>query len=56
MRYIITQTQLHSIIYKYLDNKLEDITTDKITNPNNPDAYRIEMGDDLITYFYFGAG
>jgi hypothetical protein len=56
MRYIITQTQLHSIIYKYLDSKLEDITTDKITNPHNPNAYRIEMGDDLITYFYFGAG
>jgi hypothetical protein len=55
MRYIITQTQLHNIVYKYLDNKLEDITTDKITNPHNPKAYRIEM-DDKIKYFYFGPG
>jgi hypothetical protein len=38
-----------------LDNKLEDITTDKIINPHNPNAYRIEM-DDKIKYFYFGPG
>ena len=25
-------------------------------NPLNPNAYRIEMGDDLITYFYYGPG
>jgi hypothetical protein len=56
MRYFITQGQLHSIIYNYLDEKLENVTTDKITNPINPNAYRIEMGDDLITYFYYGPG
>ncbi len=55
MRYIITQTQLHSIIYKYLDNKFEDINPDKKINPYNPDAYRIDLGE-YISYFYFGPG
>jgi hypothetical protein len=32
------------------------VKENKIINPHNPNAYRIEMGDDLITYFYYGPG
>ena len=34
----------------------KDITTDKEINPYNPNSYRIELGDDAITYLYFGPG
>jgi len=54
-RYIITQTQLHNIIYKYLDNMFEDITLNREINPYNSDAYRLELGD-YIKYFYYGPG
>jgi len=54
MRYIITQTQLHSIIYKYLDGMFEDVNPKKEVNPHNPNAYRLILGN--INYFYFGAG
>lgn len=54
-RYIITQTQLHNVIYKYLDNMFEDITLNREINKYNPDAYRLELGD-YIKYFYYGPG
>ncbi len=54
MRYIITQTQLHSIIYKYLDGMFEDVNPKKEVNPHNPDAYRLELNN--IKYFYYGPG
>jgi len=56
MRYIITSSQIHQVVYQYLNNMSKDITTDKKINPYNPNAYRIELGDDAITYFYFGPG
>jgi hypothetical protein len=56
MRYIITQGQLHQVVYKYLDDIFGNSDSEKIQNPHNPDDYRIEMGDDLITYFYYGPG
>jgi hypothetical protein len=60
MRYIITQTQLHSIIYKYLDEKFSESDGKKIVNPHNRDAYRIALlpntGNGGITYYFFGSG
>ena len=56
MRYIITGSQIHQVVYQYLNNMFKDITTDKEINPYNPNAYRIELGDDAITYLYFGPG
>jgi hypothetical protein len=55
MRYIINQTQLHSLIYKYLDDMFEGMTPNKEINPYNPNAYRMDL-DDKISYFYFGPG
>ena len=54
MRYIITQTQLHDIIYKYLNDMYKDINPIKKVNSNNPEAFRLNLGK--ITYFYFGPG
>lgn len=58
MRYIITQTQLHKLVYKYLDDLI--VTDNKEQNPYNKDAYRIDMYDknnkNLISYFWYGPG
>jgi len=56
MRYIITSSQMHQVVYQYLNNMLKDVEPNNKVNPLNPNAYRIEMGDDLITYFYYGPG
>lgn len=60
MRYIITQGQLHQIVYKYLDNIFGNSDSKKIQNPHNPDAYRIELKapekSETISYFYYGPG
>jgi len=60
MRYIITQGQLHQVIYKYLDNIFGNSDSEKIQNPHNPDAYRIELKapekSETISYFYYGPG
>lgn len=60
MRYIITQGQLHQIVYKYLDNIFGNSDSEKIQNPHNPDAYRIELKvpkkSETISYFYYGPG
>lgn len=54
MRYLITQTQLHSIIYKYLDGMFEDVNPKKEVNPHNPNAYKLILGK--INYYFFGSG
>ena len=60
MRYIITQGQLHQVVYKYLDDIFGNSDSEKIQNPHNPDAYRIELKTpkraDTISYYYFGEG
>jgi len=60
MRYFITQGQLHSIIYNYLDDKFSESDGKKIVNVHNPDAYRIELfantGSEKIVYYFFGTG
>ena len=60
MRYIITQSQLHQVVYRYLDSMFKGVKENKITNPHNPNAYRIELitpkRDDTIKYYYFGEG
>jgi len=59
MRYIITQGQLHSIVYSFLDEKFSDSNGKKIVNPHNPVAYRIGLGEpggETINYYYYGAG
>ena len=43
MRYIITQGQLHQVVYKYLDDIFGNSDSEKIQNPLNPNAYRIEL-------------
>ena len=53
-RYIITQTQLHGIIYKYLDNMFKNVEPIKKQNPHNEDAYRLKL--PKIEYFYYGPG
>ena len=54
MRYIITQSQMHLIIYKYLDKMFENFEPIKKQNPHNKDAYRLKL--PKIEYFYFGPG
>ena len=56
MRYIITSSQLHSVVYKLLDNMFKDIEPKKEQNPSNENAYRINFGKAKITYFYYGPG
>ena len=60
MRYIITQGQLHQVVYKYLDDIFGNSDSEKKQNPLNPDAYRIELKTpkraDTISYYYFGEG
>jgi len=59
-RYIITQNQMHSVIYKYLDNMFDINSFTKEINPYNKDAYRIDLidnyGNNTISYFWFGPG
>ena len=56
MRYIITSSQIHQIVYQYLDNMFKNVKQNKETNPYNPEAYSIDLGDNLISYFYYGPG
>ena len=62
MRYLITQTQLHSLIYKYLDGLFSDKNFQKEINDYVKDGntWRIHMfsksGKELIVYFWFGPG
>jgi hypothetical protein len=59
MRYVITTTQAHTIVYKFLDALFLKRGEKKQQNPLNPDAYRIELessGDLTLKYYYFGPG
>lgn len=60
MRYIITSSQMHQVVYKYLDDIFGNSDSEKIQNPHNPNAYRIELKTpkraDTISYYYFGEG
>ena len=56
MRYIITSTQLHSAVYKFLDNMFKDVEPERKQNPSNVDAYSIRLGLAKISYFYYGPG
>lgn len=62
MRYIITQSQLHTLIYKYLDGLFDEKNFKKETNPFDEvgKGRRIDMFDKrrekLLTYFWYGPG
>jgi hypothetical protein len=59
MRYIITTTQAHTIVYKFLDTLFLKRGEKKQQNPHNPDAYSIKLessGDLTLNYYYFGPG
>ena len=60
MRYIITQGQLHRVVYKYLDLIFGDVKSDKRVNSYNSDSYRLDLRDKksnkTISYFYDGPG
>ena len=55
MRYIITSSQMHQVVYQYLDNMFKNVKPNKQINPYNPNAYRIDLGE-YISYFYYGPG
>ena len=58
MRYIITQSQLHSIVYRYLDEMFSNEDFRKKNNPHVEDGstWRVDMysknGKDKISYFF----
>jgi hypothetical protein len=58
MRYIITQSQLHKMIYHYLNEMYDTTDIEKKVNPYNSDAYRISLksSNGEIEYFWFGPG
>lgn len=62
MRYIITQTQLHSVIYKYLDDifSKKDFKKEIISYAKDGNTFIIDMisdeGQELLKYFWYGPG
>jgi hypothetical protein len=60
MRYVITQGQLHRVVYKYLDNIFDGAEPVNIPNPYSTNAYRIELRSKKnkmnVTYNYYGPG
>lgn len=63
MRYIITPTQAHSLIYKFLDSMFSNNDFRKKINPYVEDGntWTIDLFDEegernLITYFWYGPG
>jgi len=61
MRYIITQSQLHNLIYKYLDDMFSNMDFRKEGNdPINPSLWRIYLFDknkkNTLTYFWYEPG
>lgn len=62
MRYIITQSQLHSLVYSYLDEMFSNEDFRKENNPYVEDGgtWRVDMynnkGKELISYFWFSPG
>lgn len=57
-RYIITDTQLHSVIYKYLDSLIDKSKDEK--SSYNGRGYTVRMynsdGKKLLYYIWYGAG
>lgn len=62
MRYIITTTQLHKLVYKFLDDTFSKKDFRKEINPYVKDGntWHIDMFDDkgkkLFSYFWYGTG
>jgi len=63
MRYIITPSQFHSLIYKFLEDMFSNKDFRKEINPYVKDGktWRVDMFDDsgkkrLLTYFWYGPG
>jgi hypothetical protein len=62
MRYVITQSQFHTLIYKYLSGQFTNKDFRKEINPYVKDGntWRVEMfndsGKELLSYFWFGPG
>lgn len=62
MRYIITSSQLHNLIYKHLDQIFSKEDFRKEINPHVKDGqtWSVDMytdkGKNLISYFWFGPG
>lgn len=62
MRYIITSSQLHNLIYKHLDLTFSKGDFRKEINPYVKDGktWNVEMFDDqgenLISYYWYGPG
>jgi hypothetical protein len=62
MRYIITQTQFHSLVYNYLNQIFSKKDFRKETNPYVKDGntWNIDMFDDkgkeLMSYYWYGPG
>jgi hypothetical protein len=63
MRYIITPSQFHTLVYLYLDKKFSNKDFRKQINPYNEmtdNDWRIDMydkeGRNQISYFWFGPG
>lgn len=56
-RYIITDSQFHSLVYNYLDKLIVRINK---YHPWNDEDYRVDMYDKngtiLITYIWYGPG
>lgn len=56
-RYIITDSQFHSLVYLYLDNLI--VKMDKY-HPWNDEGYRVDMYDknatQVISYFWYAPG
>jgi hypothetical protein len=62
MRYIISQSQFHTLIYKYLNGIFSNKNFKKEINPYVKDGntWRVDMFNDsgkrLLTYFWYGPG
>jgi hypothetical protein len=60
MRYVITKNQFHKVVYKILDDIIEEGGVKREENPYSGGAYRIHMynGDDeeIMVYFYYPPG
>lgn len=62
MRYIISPSQFHNLIYKYLDDMFSEKKFKKEINPYVKDGntWHIDLSSDsgknLISYFWYGPG
>lgn len=60
MRYIITQSQLHTLVYSYLNAMFSNEDFTKRANEYVENTWRITMndnkGNEKIEYFWYGPG